>query len=106
MRMKLAFAAAVLSLTITGCNWVPLTEEGELTRMVRAGEVSKCKQVGTLKVSVKARVAGIDRDAETVEIELSHLARNGAEGLGGDTVVAISEVEDGAQKYAVYRCIK
>ncbi len=107
MRKMMVFAATVLSLTISGCNWVPLTEEGELTRLVREGELlSRCKQVGTLKVSVKARVAGIDRDAETVAEELSNLARNGAEDFGGDTVVAISDVNDGVQRYAIYRCIK
>ena len=52
----------------------------------------------------KARVLEKKEDFGKVAGELATLARNSAAQLGGDTVVATSEITDGSQTFAVYRC--
>jgi len=56
-------------------------------------------------VSLKAKVAGINRDAEQVAKELAMLARNAAADMGGDTVVPATEVTDGKRSFTVYKCV-
>jgi hypothetical protein len=49
-------------------------------------------------------VAAIQRSPGTVREELEGLARNEAARLGGDRIVALGPVNDGARTYAVYDC--
>lgn len=94
-----------LALLLTGCSWVKPTPEGEKVRVLDAGEVTRCRELGNTTVSLLDRIAGIERDREQVEKELQILARNSAARAGGDTVVAISPAQDGEQRYAIYRCV-
>ena len=58
-------------------------------------------------MSVKASVIGIKRKEKKVMQELEYQARNSAAAdfEGGDTVVAITEVTEGKQKFDVYKCV-
>lgn len=94
------------ALTLSACSWVELTPSGEKTRILTPMEVENCPKVGTTTVQTQDTVGGVVyRSADTVAKELETLARNAAEELGGDTVVPVSEVEDGQQTFAVYKCI-
>ena len=95
----------LLCLGLSACSWVKLTPSGEKVRVLEAGEVSTCKELGNTTVSLLAKVAGINRNEDQVSKELSFLARNAAADLGGDTIVPISAVKDGKRSYAVYQCI-
>jgi hypothetical protein len=95
----------LLCLSISACTWVKLTPGGEKVRVLEAGEVSTCTEVGSTTVSLLAKVAGINRNADQVAKELAMLARNSAAGMGGDTIVPTSAVSDGKRSYAVYKCI-
>jgi Domain of unknown function (DUF4156) len=95
----------LLCLSVSACAWVTLTPGGERVRILDAGEVSTCKELGTTTVSLLAKVAGINRNEKEVAKELSLLARNAAADMGGDTVVPISAVNEGKRSYAVYKCI-
>ncbi len=90
---------------IASCAIVKLTPGGEKARVLSSGEVANCQKRGTTTVSVKPTVITIDRKKHVVENELQILARNSAVNMGGDTVTPISEVDNGKQTYAVYRCI-
>lgn len=96
---------AVLAFVLSACTWVEPTAQGEKVRVLTAEEVTKCKKVGQTTVSLLAKLAGIERNAQKVQDELNILARNSAVELDGDTVVPISAVEDGKQTFAVYRCV-
>jgi hypothetical protein len=96
---------ALLCLTVSACAWVTLTPGGEKVRVLDAGEVGACKEVGNTTVSLLAKVAGINRNEEQVENELSLLARNSAADMGGDTVVPITAVKEGKRSYTVYKCV-
>ncbi|MCP4993076.1 MAG: DUF4156 domain-containing protein [Gammaproteobacteria bacterium] len=94
-----------LALITSSCSWVDLTKEGEKVRVLSVQEVSSCKELGKTTVSLLDRVAGIDRNREQVQSELETLARNSAADMQGDTVVPTSEIEDGKQVFAIYRCV-
>lgn len=104
--MKKHLFILFLAFSLSACTWVKLTPEGEKVRVLGAQEVQSCTKKGKTTVSVKADVAGIERDYEKVKTELETLARNSAVDLNGDTVVPTSKIEDGKQTYDVYRCVK
>jgi len=93
-----------LLLLLAGCTWVPLEPEAEGVRVATADEVADCERVGHTIVSLRDRIAGVQRSPEKVQEELQRLARNSAPELGGDTVVAVDEPEGGKQTFLVYRC--
>lgn len=94
-----------LCLCLSACAWVKLTPGGEKVRMLDAGEVSTCQELGNTTVSLLAKVAGINRNEDQVAKELSMLGRNAAADMGGDTIVPISEAKEGKRSFAVYKCI-
>ncbi len=97
----LAFA-----LTLSACTWVELTPSGEKARVLTPMDVENCQKVGTTTVKTQDTVGGVVyRSSDTVAEELESLARNAAEELGGDTVVPASDIEEGQQTFAVYKCI-
>ena len=102
--MKIALGAFIV-LLISSCTWIKLTPDGEKARVLTKAEVVNCKMLGKTTVSLKATIAGFERNAEKVKKELETLARNHAVDLKGDTVVPESEIKNGQQSFAIYRCI-
>jgi len=94
-----------LCLGMSACSWVSLTPDGEKVRVLAAGDVADCQELGRTMVSLKAKIAGINRSEAKVEKELAMLARNSAADMGGDTVVPDTAVKDGKRTYKVYKCI-
>jgi len=90
---------------MSACSWVSLTPGGEKIRVLDTGDVADCQELGKTMVSLKAKVAGINRNEAQVEKELAMLARNSAADMGGDTVVVATPVEEGKRTYKVYKCI-
>jgi len=103
--MKKLLPILFLAFSLNACTWVDLTPAGEKVRVLSANEVQSCTKKGKTTVSVKAEIAGIERDQDKVKEELEILARNSAIDLNGDTVVPASEIKDGKQVFDVYRCI-
>lgn len=93
--------AAVL---LAGCEWAPLTREGEGVTVARPEHVQACRRLGETKAKVKSEIAGVARSADTVAEELQNLARNAAAGMNGDTVVPVGQPVWGEQRFTVYRC--
>ena len=94
-------AAAVLA----GCVFVQPTPEGKKVRLLTAGEVERCRALGTLTSQVAARVGVIPRSREAVQEDVLVNARNAASEMGGDTIVPASDLEEGKQVFQVYRCL-
>ncbi|MCW8944892.1 MAG: DUF4156 domain-containing protein [Sedimenticola sp.] len=105
MKKLLVLIAVASILGAAGCAWVKPTPEGEKVRVLDADEVSTCKELGATNVSLLDKIAGINRNAEKVQKELETLARTSAARMGGDTVVADSPVQDGQQRFIVYKCV-
>ena len=107
MKIKRFFIATLIA-TLAGstcaCTWVKTTPEGEPVSVATAAAVTDCARKGKVTVSLKSRVAGVERSPTKVANELATLARNEGAGLGGDTVVAESTVSEGSQVFGVYDC--
>ena len=105
MKVLLRCLGIVCFIMVAGsCSWVKPTESGARVRVATAGEVEGCADAGTTHVSVMDKLGVVERNQAKVAGELATLARNSAAQLGGDTVVAITEIVDGAQTFAVYQC--
>ena len=87
-----------------GCSWVKPSDSGARVRVANASEVEACTDAGTTHVSVMDKLGVVERNQAKVGEELATLARNSAAQLGGDTVVAITDIVDGTQTFAVYQC--
>jgi hypothetical protein len=107
MRKSLVVLVPVVAILVMGFKWVKLTPEGEKIRVLEPSGIATCRKLGKTTVSVKAKLAGIKRKEAKVKTELEYQARNSAAAdfEGGDTVVAISAVTDGKQKFDVYKCV-
>ena len=103
--IKRSITAFMFCLTLTACQFVPLTEGGEKARVLSAQEVQQCKKVGNTTASVKADILGIKRQETVVAQELTRLARNNAAVMGGDTVVPASQIVRGTQLFNIYKCV-
>ncbi len=66
--------------------------------------VVNCVSKGQVNASLKSRVGGFERKPGKVAGELETLARNEAAATGGDTIVAESEINAGAQTFGIYIC--
>ena len=105
MRERRLFAVVLAMLLFAGCSWVELTPDGEKMRVLELAEVASCEKQGEVTVSLVSKVVGINRNEDKVQEELNMLARNAAVEMRGDSVVAMSAVVEGNQKFAVYKCI-
>lgn len=105
MRPLFRTAMLLAPLLLGACTWVSLTPEGEQVRLGTPESVTECQRVGKTTVSTLSRVAGLNRYDESMQDELNKLARNSAVELNGDTVVPVTEIENGQQVFAVYRCL-
>ncbi len=94
----------IICLLAGACTWVKPTSEGQKVKVVTANEASACKKLGTTEVSLLAKVAGVNRSKKKVQQELQTLARNSGAKMGGDSVVASSEINEGKQNFDVYLC--
>ena len=95
---------ALTGLTISSCSAIELTSGGEKVRVLAPAEVSSCKKLGQTTTSVTDKVI-VKRPIETIELELSTIARNSADNMGGDTIVPLTVIENGKQSFTIYKCI-
>jgi hypothetical protein len=102
MKSTVAIAIAFLS---TGCTYVKTDAAAESVVLANESRVQNCQRIGTASANVKASVAGINRKSEKVASELLVLARNEAANMGGNTLVANSPIENGKQRFIVYKCL-
>jgi len=94
----------VVLLCVGACTWVKPSEDGVKVAVSDGSGVSNCMRKGEVEAALKSRVGGFERNATKVAGELETLARNEAAKMGGDTIVAESNVRDGTKTYGVYRC--
>lgn len=102
---KLVLSALTVALVVSGCVFVQPTVQGKKVRILTAGEVERCRSLGTLTSTVADRVGVIRRSQEAVQDDVTLNAQNSAAQLGGDTIVPASKMENGKQTFEVYRCL-
>ena len=102
---KVALAAlSTGALALGACTWVETTPSGNAVRVAYDGNVSGCRDAGSISVSVTDKVGFYHRSDLTVRDELESLARNQAAELPADTIKATSEPKDGSQRFQAYVC--
>ena len=95
--------AIALSLSLTGCAFVTLTDAGAQVRQSSADAVANCKLVATISSQTKSKVV-VERNLGKVREELIVLARNRAGEMGANAIVPVAAQTDGAQEFSAYEC--
>lgn len=102
--MKIAFAI-LTTLVVSACSWgIKLDSAGRGVRVAWQDDVSQCRLIGAISVSVLGKVGPVDRNALKVSDELEVMARNQAATMQADTVKPIDKPTDGEQNWNAYDC--
>jgi Domain of unknown function (DUF4156) len=96
--------AAVLLTSVSACTWVKVTAEGQNVKVLTAAQATSCERLGTTSAKAVGKLGFVKRNEEKLQGELQGLARNEAAVMGGNAVVADSAIENGSQRFVVYRC--
>jgi len=108
MKMNKTVSALIAgaALTLGACSFVEVRPEAKEILVLDKGRVADCERLGRTRVSVATAVGFIKRSEDAVREDLKVLARNSAADMGGDTVNAETEVNDGKQTFAIYDCVQ
>lgn len=99
---KMSFA--MFALVLAGCTWVKPVPGAEKVELVPAKLAASCKDMGSVKVSALDQVGILSRHDEEVEEDLLMLAKNKAAEKGADTLIRLSAVENGEQRFGMRHC--
>ena len=103
MRKTLLLLAPVLLLG--ACTWgIVLDDAGKQVRTAWNGDVSQCRDMGKVTVSVADHIGPVDRNDIKVRDELEVMARNEAAKMHADTIKPLGEPADGEQAWGAYQC--
>lgn len=87
------------------CSWgITLDDDAKGVRAAWSGDVSSCRNLGKVTVSVMDHVGPVDRNDIKVRDELEVMARNEAAKMHADTVKPLAEPNDGSQPWGAYDC--
>lgn len=104
MKLFVTCMSIGMILLLESCTWVKPTASGAQVIVLTAEQVVDCTKAGTTHVSVLDKIGVVKRGYTRVADELETLAANSAAQLGGNAMVPISEIEDGSQSFAIYKC--
>ena len=109
MRISLRSTVSILAISAallmsSACRWVKPVTGADAVTLVPANLVSNCAEIGGVTVSALDKVGFLERHEDEVQEDLAALAKNHAVERGGDTIVRASMLEDGKQKFMIYKC--
>ena len=103
MRKTLLLLAPVLLLN--ACNWgITVDDAARNVRTAWNDDVSACRELGKVTVSVMDHIGPVDRNDIKVRDELQVLARNEAAKMHADTIKPLAEPSEGSQPWGAYQC--
>lgn len=89
----------------TGCTWVKPTTSGERVSVVTNEQANYCEKLGQTRVTTQSKLGIFSRDDKKIGEELITMARNSAADMGGNGVIALTQVSpEGKQTFAILRC--
>ncbi len=100
---KLGVLITILTL-MNACTWVQLTSAGEQVEIRAINQVPGCERLGRASSTTMDRLILVDRSTEAQREELITLARNEAANMGGNVIVATTNINNGRQQFDVFRC--
>lgn len=95
---------AISALVVSGCTWVKPVPGADKVELVPANLAANCKDMGSVTVSALDSVGGLNRHEEEVEEDLVMLAKNQAAEKGADTLVKLTAVRNGEQRFGMRNC--
>lgn len=102
--MKLLISV-LLILPLAACSWgIKLDSAGKDVRVAWNDDVSGCRDMGKITVSVLDKVGPVNRSAIKINDELEVMARNEAANMQADTIRPLGEARGGEQSWAAYAC--
>ena len=103
MRKTLILLVPVVLLS--ACSWgITPDPASKDVRTAWSGDVSGCRNLGKITVSVMDHVGPVDRNNITVRDELQVMARNQAADMHADTIKPLAEPSNGSQPWGAYQC--
>ncbi len=101
-KLKILLLCAITLLT--ACSFVDLDPQAkDIVVQNDSDALKNCESLGNISVSVWSK-AETFQSQKTVEDQLDTLAKNQAASLGGNTIKASSEINNGQRTYNVYKC--
>jgi hypothetical protein len=97
-------AVALLVLFLGACAGSGGVPPGETVRIVTAEQLTDCRNVGSVHVSVIDKLQQLQKIEGGVANELLRLAKQSAEQLGGNAIVEMTNITDGSQSFEAFRC--
>jgi len=92
-------------LLLGACSWgITLDDAARNVRTAWSGDVSGCRDMGKVTVSVMDHIGPVDRNNITVRDELEVMARNEAVKMHADTIKPLADPVDGSQPWGAYQC--
>jgi len=104
MKLRIVFLSIATLAGVQACTWVKSSDSGNAVHVAYNGNVTGCRDVGQVSVTVADHVAFYHRPSLKVRDELETLARNQAASIPADTIRATSDPVDGAQSFEAYVC--
>ncbi|WP_114241382.1 DUF4156 domain-containing protein [Dyella sp. C9] len=102
MRKTLLLVPIVL---LSACTYgITLDDAGKNVRTAWSGDMSSCRELGKVTVSVMDHVGPVNRNDIKVRDELEVMARNEAAKMHADTVKPLADPTDGSQPWGAYQC--
>ncbi|MBA2079750.1 DUF4156 domain-containing protein [Rhodanobacter sp. PCA2] len=103
--MRKSVLLLVPALLLGGCTWgINPTPASQNVRTAWNGDVSGCRDLGKVTVSVMDHVGPVDRNDIKVRDELQVMARNQAAEMHADTIKPLAEPSGGSQPWGAYQC--
>jgi hypothetical protein len=103
--MRKILSLLVPVLLLSACSWgITMDDAAKNVRTAWSGDVSSCRDLGKVTVSVMDHVGPVDRNTITVRDELEVLARNEAAKMHADTIKPLAEPAEGSQPWGAYQC--
>lgn len=93
-------------LMLSACTWVSVSSEGAGVASLTASQAQNqgCERLGQTHSQTMDKITFIKRSNRAQKEELEKLAKNEAANMGGNAVVAATEIVEGRQTYIVYKC--
>jgi len=92
-------------LFLFGCaKFIDIIPGSESINVVNKFNADQCILKSTTTVSVLAEVGFIDRDSESIKLDLDQLAKNAAIDNQGNTIIKIGSSENGKATYQILYC--
>ncbi|HUB91816.1 MAG TPA: DUF4156 domain-containing protein [Dyella sp.] len=103
--MRKSLLLLALLVLLGGCTWGINPDPGSNSvRTVWTGDVTGCRDLGKITVSVMSRVGPFDRNDIKVRDELQVQARNSAMSMHADTIKPLGDPVEGSQAWEAYVC--